>query len=161
MTRPRGSPPMPSAMSRPSEPVEMASTSYDAAASPRRMTEPFPNCFSICPSAALSAFLRLSSMCVDPLFACSDGKKGYHRVLYKYTANCVRITEYSRVSFLIQSPRIDNTVCRARITAATLHQDELIALHAHRCEWARPFEVPRDTPSHLARERDVRPKWFA
>jgi hypothetical protein len=26
------------------------------------MTEPLPNCFSICPSAAVSAFLRLSSI---------------------------------------------------------------------------------------------------
>ena len=33
-------------------------------ASPRRMTEPLPNCFSIWPSAAESAFLRFSSMSI-------------------------------------------------------------------------------------------------
>jgi hypothetical protein len=38
---------MPSAMSSPSEPVDTVSTSKLAAASPRRITEPLPNCFSI------------------------------------------------------------------------------------------------------------------
>ena len=35
-------------------------------ASPRRMTEPLPNCFSIWPSAAASAFLRFSSIWFEP-----------------------------------------------------------------------------------------------
>src|SRR5688572_1141752 len=58
---------MPSATSSPSEPVETTSTSLLAGCSPRRITEPFPNCFSIWLSAAESAFLRLlSSMPVVP-----------------------------------------------------------------------------------------------
>src|SRR5688500_13514736 len=52
---------MPSAMSRPSDPVETTSMSALAGCSPRRITEPLPNCFSIWLSAALSAFLRLLS----------------------------------------------------------------------------------------------------
>src|SRR5688572_19693578 len=52
---------MPSAMSRPSEPVDTTSMSALAGCSPRRITEPLPNCFSIWLSAALSAFLRLLS----------------------------------------------------------------------------------------------------
>src|SRR6187401_1342971 len=54
-------------MSRPSEPVDTTSMSWLAGCSPRRITEPLPNCFSIWLSAAESAFLRLlSSMPVDP-----------------------------------------------------------------------------------------------
>src|SRR3984885_15587418 len=62
ITRPRGMPPTPSAMSRPNEPVGIESTSYVAPASPKRMTEPLPNCFSIWLNAAARAFLRFSSM---------------------------------------------------------------------------------------------------
>jgi hypothetical protein len=56
------------------EPVEMTSMSSIALrpASPRRMTEPLPNCFSIWPSAALSAFLRLSSMSDTPRQRCLE-----------------------------------------------------------------------------------------
>ena len=53
---PRGRPPMPSAMSRPSEPVEMASTSTAFSFWPRRMMEPLPQFRSICEIAASSAF---------------------------------------------------------------------------------------------------------
>src|SRR6185436_7476991 len=60
--RPRGKPPIPSAMSSPREPVDTTSMSRVAIESPRRMTEPLPNCFSIWPSAAERAFLRLSSI---------------------------------------------------------------------------------------------------
>src|SRR5574340_656898 len=60
MTRPRGRPPTPSAMSSPSEPVETAWMSRATSWSPRRITEPLPNCFSIWLSAAASA-LFLSS----------------------------------------------------------------------------------------------------
>src|SRR5579859_6006352 len=49
-------------MSRVSEPVDTTSTSRVAAWSPSRITEPLPNCFSIWPRAAASAFLRLSSI---------------------------------------------------------------------------------------------------
>src|SRR5450432_2816333 len=62
ITRPRGMPPTPSAISSPNEPVGIESTSYVAPASPSRMTEPLPNCFSIWLSAAARAFLRFSSI---------------------------------------------------------------------------------------------------
>src|SRR3984885_14317418 len=73
MTRPRGMPPTPSAISSPNDPVGIESTSYVAPASPKRMTEPLPNCFSIWLSAEARAFLRFSSMgiprqSVPPLF---------------------------------------------------------------------------------------------
>src|ERR1700712_949746 len=55
MMRPRGRPPMPSAISRPSEPLEMTSaTSLDLW--PMRMIEPFPKARSIWLSAPSSAF---------------------------------------------------------------------------------------------------------
>src|SRR6516165_10310097 len=47
---------MPSAMSRPSEPVETVSTSIDCMFLPRRMIEPLPKLRSICDSAASRAF---------------------------------------------------------------------------------------------------------
>src|SRR3972149_5185262 len=47
MTRPRGTPPTPRAISSTSAPVEMTSTWSLALASPRLMMEPLPNCFSI------------------------------------------------------------------------------------------------------------------
>src|SRR5690606_456570 len=63
MMRPRGSPPMPSAMSSPSEPVEMASISTTCSFLPSRMMEPLPNERSIWLSAASSAFfLSVSSL---------------------------------------------------------------------------------------------------
>ena len=40
------------------DPVETVSISIDAA-SPRRITVPAPNCFSICPKASSKAFLYL------------------------------------------------------------------------------------------------------
>src|SRR5262245_47448878 len=55
MMRPRGSPPMPSAMSRPREPVDKASTSMRSLA-PSRMMEPLPCSFSIWARAASNAF---------------------------------------------------------------------------------------------------------
>src|SRR5262249_41293751 len=51
-TRPRGSPPTPSAMSSPSEPDEMVSTSIERSLLPSRMIEPLPKLRSICESAA-------------------------------------------------------------------------------------------------------------
>ena len=54
MMRPRGTPPTPSAISRPKLPVEMASTCM-AVLSPSFMTAPLPNCFSIWASAVASA----------------------------------------------------------------------------------------------------------
>src|SRR5688572_6232075 len=63
MTRPRGKPPIPSAISRPSEPVETASASTAVSRCPRRMIEPLPKARSICESAASNAlFLSISSL---------------------------------------------------------------------------------------------------
>src|SRR6266487_3415022 len=60
--RPRGSPPTPSAMSRPSDPVGMTRTSGAGWSSPRRMIEPLPNCFSIELTASSIAFSRWSAI---------------------------------------------------------------------------------------------------
>ena len=58
MTRPRGKPPIPSAMSRGSAPVGMEAMVMESF-SPMRMMEPLPNCLSIWPSAASRALRRL------------------------------------------------------------------------------------------------------
>src|SRR5688500_9437979 len=55
--RPRGRPPTPSAMSRPSEPVEMVAISTTLPSRPSRMIEPLPKARSIWLSAASSAFV--------------------------------------------------------------------------------------------------------
>src|SRR6478672_6617239 len=69
MTRPRGNPPTPSAISRPSDPVEIAGTSAGASASPSFMIAPFPYCFSIWDRARSNArFLSsFSAMDVPPI----------------------------------------------------------------------------------------------
>src|SRR3712207_2479571 len=59
MTRPRGRPPMPSAMSRAIEPVGMTLMAW-AGLSPSRMTEPLPNCLSIWDRAMSRALSRSS-----------------------------------------------------------------------------------------------------
>src|SRR5215470_1994214 len=59
MTRPRGRPPQPRAMSSAKEPVGMTFTSGAGWSSPRRMIEPLPNCFSIVLTASSIAFSRL------------------------------------------------------------------------------------------------------
>src|SRR3989337_3613116 len=56
--RPRGMPPTPRAISRAREPVGIVSTAALAAAAPRRMMEPRPNCFSIWPMASSRACWR-------------------------------------------------------------------------------------------------------
>ena len=53
---------MPSAISKPREPVEMASISRAAGASPMRITVPLPNWRSIWPKAAARAFFLFSSI---------------------------------------------------------------------------------------------------
>ena len=50
-TRPRGTPPTPSAASKEIEPVLIVEIGTIASLLPRRMIEPLPNCFSICESA--------------------------------------------------------------------------------------------------------------
>src|SRR5690349_10405109 len=57
MTRPRGRPPTPSATSRAMELVGMTAICMTGR-SPSRITEPLPNCLSICASASSSAFSR-------------------------------------------------------------------------------------------------------
>src|SRR6185437_9597921 len=56
ITRPRGRPPTPSAMSSPSDPDDTVSTSI-AFCLPSRMIEPLPNARSICERAASSALV--------------------------------------------------------------------------------------------------------
>ena len=62
ITRPRGTPPTPSAASKEIEPVEMTEIGTIASLLPRRMIEPLPNCFSICESASSTARERSSAM---------------------------------------------------------------------------------------------------
>src|SRR5215831_8767973 len=61
--RPRGSPPMPSAMSSPNEPDGMTLISGGAWSTPRRMMDPLPYCFSMVPIASSIALSRLGSRC--------------------------------------------------------------------------------------------------
>src|SRR5262252_7307487 len=108
------------------------------------MTEPLPNCFSIWPSAALSAFLRLSSIVKSPLQSerfgerkaikagCINPQEFLHESLY-FSMNSERRSS-------IQWPGSDDTVYRARLAAIAAHQHESIALHADwRRERTRPF----------------------
>ncbi len=67
-TRPRGKPPIPKAISSPSDPVEIAGMA-SRGWSPIFMTEPLPNWRSIWVSAALSAFFLLSSI-LPPSLSC-------------------------------------------------------------------------------------------
>src|SRR3712207_3208792 len=69
MTRPRGRPPMPSAMSREIEPVGMTFMATSGL-SPRRMTEPLPNCLSIW-ARAMSRALSRSSVAMVATFGSS------------------------------------------------------------------------------------------
>src|SRR3954465_2303755 len=57
MTRPRGRPPTPRATSSAMEPVGMTAV-CTTGRSPRRITEPLPNCLSICANARSSALSR-------------------------------------------------------------------------------------------------------
>src|SRR3954453_2541036 len=66
MTRPRGRPPMPRAMSRAIEPVGMTFMATSGL-SPRRMTEPLPNCLSIW-ARAMSRALSRSSVAMMATF---------------------------------------------------------------------------------------------
>src|SRR3954470_6234519 len=76
MTRPRGRPPMPSATSSAIEPVGITCICVTGR-SPSRMTEPLPNCLSICARARPSAFSRsgIAAMFVTPVLAVfADGR---------------------------------------------------------------------------------------
>ena len=80
MIRPRGTPPMPSAMSRLSAPLEIASTCKFCDASPIRMTAPTPNCRSMSSSALLSASASLvpAALTRGPAFLLSDALLLFH-----------------------------------------------------------------------------------
>src|SRR5688500_7501391 len=69
MTRPRGRPPTPSATSSAMEPVGMTAV-CTTGRSPRRITEPLPNCLSICANARSRALSRSgpATMSATPVF---------------------------------------------------------------------------------------------
>src|SRR5216683_6339121 len=72
VTRPRGMPPTPRAISNAMEPVGMISTAMRCWASPNFMIEPLPNCFSIC-EMAFSIALDLSASAMAYLcLPCQD-----------------------------------------------------------------------------------------
>src|SRR6266581_8992331 len=76
MTRPRGSPPVPSARSSPSEPDGMTGTSGGGASvSPNFMMDPLPNCFSIWAIASSMARFFSSRSAIAFSFNCQVGSK--------------------------------------------------------------------------------------
>src|ERR1700742_2636575 len=83
MTRPRGRPPMPSAMSSPSDPVETVSPSTPRSLAPSFITEPLPKARSIWLSAASSARLRslVSSLPTTRSAACDMRTAPYSTAL--------------------------------------------------------------------------------
>src|SRR5256885_6952469 len=66
-TRPRGTPPTPSAASNEIAPVEITEIGTMASFDPSRMIDPFPNCFSICANARSIARARSSAMDTSPV----------------------------------------------------------------------------------------------
>ena len=101
ITRPRGTPPTPSAASNEIDPVEMTEMGTIASLLPRRMMEPFPNCFSICERASSTARERSSAKSVSnsgavfsskhtpsaekhsglEVRACLNGRRDFERIL--------------------------------------------------------------------------------
>src|SRR5438445_3182282 len=76
MTRPRGSPPVPSARSSPSEPDGMTGTSGGGASvAPSFMMDPLPNCFSIWAIASSMARFFSSRSAIAFSFNCQVGSK--------------------------------------------------------------------------------------
>ena len=69
ITRPWGRPPIPSAISKPIEPVDTQGIST-ISRSPIFITVPFPNCFSICESVSVR-FLSLSDIIYSLLYICT------------------------------------------------------------------------------------------
>src|SRR4051812_18558671 len=72
ITRPRGSPPTPSARSSDSDPVGITSTSWVLVPS-SGMIAPLPNCFSMAAIAACTAFKRSLVFISSPFDRSSDG----------------------------------------------------------------------------------------
>src|SRR5450830_986462 len=83
-------------MSRPSEPVDTTAISSTTAPSSMRITEPLPNCFSICAKAAASALL-FSDVSTGFLsfiqFFQQRGNEEFHQqtALYKKTVLCASL----------------------------------------------------------------------
>src|SRR5437870_12881167 len=75
MTRPRGSPPVLSARSSPSEPDGMTGTSGGASVAPSFMMDPLPNCFSIWAIASSMARFFSSRSAIAFSFNCQVGSK--------------------------------------------------------------------------------------
>src|SRR5215813_1604393 len=96
MTRPRGTPPTPSAASNEIDPVEMTEIGTTASLVPSFMMEPFPNCFSICEMAVstarfLSVFSSAMSAAPSRLAGCYGYRKGFefyylHDEIHRRTA---------------------------------------------------------------------------
>ena len=87
MTRPRGTPPTPSAASKEIEPVEMVEMGTTASLLPRRMMEPLPNCFSICESASSTARERSSATILLQFFGALAPEYAYFlRKMYQFEA---------------------------------------------------------------------------
>src|SRR6185503_18729552 len=108
------------------------------------MTEPLPNCFSIWPSAAARAFLRLSSIAKSPLrnerFGETDAIKAGCINPQEFLYKSLYFSAYQRDSNSIQWPRCDDTVYRTRLAPIAAHQRESFAVHGqgHR-EKSRPI----------------------
>src|SRR5579863_2441362 len=125
--RPLGRPPMPSARSSPSEPVETDSISTTLPLSPSFITEPLPKARSICASAASSARCLSESPCPtslkaallivdDPLLshdsanpigasAISPGPRGQHHS-YAFCSRLARCSNPKSVSSVELTPRM-------------------------------------------------------
>src|SRR5579859_110184 len=134
---------MPSARSRVREPVDTTSTSRVAAWSPKRITEPLPNCFSIWPSAAARAFLRLSSIGIGTTF-----RFAFMVVfLVDYFTNRTKLNECALASqFIARERRVAHT---ARQCLGTDQRE--VAHFPH--DASRWLERPRLT--HPARQGDM------
>src|SRR5579884_334755 len=93
--RPRGNPPTPSAMSRPSDPVGMTLISGAACSVPRRMMEPLPYCFSIVPIASSMALSRLGSRCISfAILRLLEGNSGAREVLRPLRAHLALVHDH-------------------------------------------------------------------
>ena len=83
MTRPRGTPPTPSAASKEMLPVEITAMGTMGPLLPSRMMEPLPNCFSICEMAVSTA--RVFSVFSSAMSAAPSCRAG----LFKPDGLCI------------------------------------------------------------------------
>jgi hypothetical protein len=104
MMRPRGKPPMPRAISSPSEPVEMTSESVAGSRAPSFMIDPLPKARSICPNAASSAFcLSIVSFSTrrNAVFDIANSSFIGQRVLRRKSEDCTSFVPNSASSFYV------------------------------------------------------------